>query len=140
MALLTATEDIKNILTESRTIAVLGAHKTESKPAYYVPRYLKTEGYEIYPVNPTFAGEVLHDHEVVSNLSELDTEIDIVEVFRRSEHLPGHVSDILAMDPLPKVVWFQLGIQNDEAAQKLSEAGINVVQNKCMLAEHQRLL
>ena len=140
MPILTDTDDVVRVLRESKTVAVLGTHVNSSKAAYYVPRYLDAENYEIYPVNPTYAGETLFDREVVDALSDLETPIDIVDIFRRSEHLPGHVDDILAMDPLPKVVWFQLGIRNDEVAEKLSAAGIEVIQDRCMLADHQRLL
>ena len=74
-----------------------------------------------------------------STLAELTTPIDLVDVFRRPEALMAHIDDILAMQPRPKVVWFQLGIRNDEAAKRLEDVGIVVVQNKCTLAEHQRL-
>jgi uncharacterized protein len=137
MAIITKLEDIKRILQESKTVAVLGAHTNVSKAAYYVPRYLDTRNYEIFPVNPVFAGQEMFGKTVVSSLTELTTPIDLVDVFRRSEALPGHVAEILAMKFLPKVVWFQLGIQNDEVAEQLSQAGIEVVQNRCTLADHQ---
>lgn len=137
MSILTNPNDIKRILQESKTVAVLGAHANPEKPAYYVPEYLDSRNYEIFPVNPVFAGREIFGKTVVSNLSELTTPIDLVDVFRRSEVIPEHLGDILAMKPLPKVVWFQLGIRNDEAAQQLSEAGIEVVQNRCTLADHQ---
>ena len=140
MAILTDIDTVKRTLLDYRTVAVLGAHHKEYKAAYYVPRYLEGEGYEIYPVNPVYAGQTLFSKEVVSSLSDLETPVDIVDVFRRAENLPEHVDDILAMDPPPKVVWFQLGIRNDEVAQKLSDAGLDVIQSRCMLADHQRLL
>jgi uncharacterized protein len=131
--------DIETILKTSKTIAILGAHSDPDKPAYYVPEYLQGQGYEIFPVNATRAGQTILGQEVVANLADVKIAIDIVDVFRRSEVLPEHLEDILAMNPLPKVVWFQLGIQNDEVASKLSQAGITVVQNRCTLAEHRRL-
>ena len=140
MAILTDIDAVKHTLLEHRTVAVLGAHPKEHKAAYYVPKYLEGEGYEIYPVNPVYAGQTLFGREVVSSLRDLETPIDIVDVFRRAENLPEHVDDILAMDPPPKVVWFQLGIRNDEVAQRLSNAGLDVIQSRCMLADHQRLL
>lgn len=136
----TSTEDVKRILQESHKVAVLGAHPVESKAAHYVPRYLAGRGYEVYPVNPVYEGGTLFGREIVSSLVALTEPVDLIDVFRRSEHLPDHVSDILEMTPLPKVVWFQLGIQNDEVAKELEAAGITVVQNRCMLADHQRLL
>ncbi len=140
MAILTDVDAVKRTLLEHRAVAVLGAHPKEQKAAYYVPKYLEGEGYEIYPVNPVYAGQTLFGREVVSSLSDLDAPVDIVDVFRRAESLPEHVDDILAMDPPPKVVWFQLGIRNDEVAQRLSDAGLDVIQSRCMLADHQRLL
>ena len=140
MAILTDIDAVKRTLLEHRAVAVLGAHLKEQKAAYYVPKYLEGEGYEIYPVNPVYAGQTLFGREVVSNLSDLEAPIDIVDVFRRAEGLPEHVDDILAMDPPPKVVWFQLGIRNDEVAERLSDAGLDVIQSRCMLADHQRLL
>jgi uncharacterized protein len=137
MPIITKLDDVQRILRESKTVAVLGAHTNVSKAAYYVPRYLDSRNYEIFPVNPVFAGEEIFGKVTVSSLTELTTAIDLVDVFRRSEALPNHVADILGMQPLPKVVWFQLGIQNDEVAQQLSKAGIKVVQNRCTLADHQ---
>jgi uncharacterized protein len=138
MPMITKLEDVKRILQESKTVAVLGAHKDVSKAAYYVPEYLDSRNYEIFPVNPVFAGQEIFGNTTVSSLSELTTPIDLVDVFRRSEIIPSHLEDILAMKPLPKVVWFQLGIQNDEVARQLSDAGIEVVQNRCTLADHQQ--
>jgi uncharacterized protein len=137
MPIVTEFSDIKRILQESRTVAILGAHHDVSKAAYYVPKYLQARGYDIFPINPVFAGQDILGKETLSKLSDLSILIDVVDVFRRSEAIPEHLGDILAMKPLPKVVWLQLGIQNDEAAQKLSEAGIEVVQNRCTLADHQ---
>lgn len=137
MPIITKVEDVKRILQESKTVAVLGVHTNVSKAAYYVPRYLDSRNYEIFPVNPVFAGQEVFGKTTVSSLSKLTTPIDLVDVFRRSEALPDHVSEILAMKPLPRVVWFQLGIQNDEVAEQLSKAGIEVVQNRCTLADHQ---
>jgi uncharacterized protein len=137
MPIITKLDDVKRILQESKTVAVLGAHFNESKAAYYVPRYLQSRGYEIFPVNAIYAEREILGKATLPKLSNLTTAIDIVDVFRRSEAIPEHLEDILAMKPLPKIVWFQLGIQNDAAAQTLSEAGIEVVQNRCTLADHQ---
>ena len=130
---------IREILTSSPTIAVLGIHEEPEKAAFYVPEYLHDEGYRIIGVNPEFAGQDLFGEKVRSTLAEIGEPIDLVDVFRRPEHLPGHLDDILAMKPHPRVVWFQLGIRNDDAAAKLEAAGITVVQSRCTLADHQRL-
>lgn len=140
MPILTGVDDIVRVLTKSERIAVLGAHGTASKAAHYVPRYLHAQGYEIYPVNPVYAGKTLFGREVVADLSDLKLAVDVVDIFRRSDHLPEHAEAILTMAPPPKVVWFQLGIRNDEVAEQLSAAGIEVIQDRCMLADHQRLL
>lgn len=133
-------ETIRQLLQTSQHIAVLGAHLDEHKAAHYVPRYLHSVNYAVYPVNPKYAGESLFGRTVRASLAELETQIDIVNVFRRSEQLKGHVADILAMQALPKVVWFQLGIRDDAVAEQLTKAGITVIQDRCILVDHQRLL
>ncbi len=130
---------LREILTTSPTIAVLGMHREPEKAAFYVPEYLHDEGYRIIGVNPQFLGEALFGEPVRATLAEITEPVDLVDVFRRSELIPQHVEDILAMKPRPKVVWFQLGIRNDDVAHILEAAGILVVQNRCTLADHQRL-
>jgi predicted CoA-binding protein len=130
---------LREILTGSPTVAVLGVHKQPEKAAYYVPEYLHDEGYRVIGVNPEFTTETLFGEKVRATLSEIREPIDLVDVFRRPEHIPQHIEDILSMEPRPKVVWFQLGIKNDDAAKVLEDAGILVVQNRCTLADHQRL-
>jgi predicted CoA-binding protein len=130
---------VREILTSSPTIAVLGIHRAPEKAAYYVPEYLHEAGYRVLGVNPAMAGEAMFGEPVHATLAELREPVDLVDVFRRPEAIPAHVADILAMRPLPKVVWFQLGITNDAAAQTLEQAGITVIQNRCTLAEHKRL-
>ena len=130
---------VRAILTSSPTIAVLGIHREPEKAAFYVPEYLHDEGYRILGVNPTFVGQELFGEPVRATLAEIAEPVDLVDVFRRPDAIPAHVDDILAMRPRPKVVWFQLGIRNDDAAKILEAAGITVVQNRCTLADHQRL-
>lgn len=132
-------ERIREILEKSPTIAVLGIHTAPEKPAFYVPEYLFDEGYRILGVNPRIAGEVLFSQPVRATLAEITEPVDMVDVFRRAEDIAAHLPDILAMRPLPKVVWFQLGIRNDAAAKQLEAAGIVVVQDRCTLADHQRM-
>jgi len=130
---------VREILSSSPTVAVLGIHREHEKAAFYVPEYLHDEGYRIIGVNPVFKDQTLFDEPVRATLAEIGEQVDIVDVFRRAEQIPAHVEDILAMKPRPKVVWFQLGIKNDDAAKILESAGIIVVQNRCTLADHQRL-
>lgn len=131
--------DLRALLASVSTIAVLGASTDPDKPAHQVPAYLQQHGYTIVPVNPAAAGAELFGVRAVARLDELRVPIDVVDVFRRPEALPGHLDDILAMRPLPRVVWLQRGIRHDEVAAKLRAAGIQVVQDRCLKIEHRRL-
>jgi uncharacterized protein len=131
---------LRRILHEARTVAVLGAKPRPSEPAHYVPAYLAHHGYRILPVNPTCAGGEILGAPVVATLAELAEPVDVVEIFRRPAFLPGHAAEILALPWRPAVVWFQLGIRHDGAAAQLARAGIRVVQDRCMMPEHRRLM
>jgi predicted CoA-binding protein len=128
------------ILCQAKTVAVLGAKPGAAEPSYFVPAYLRERGYRILPVNPVIAGRELLSAEAVASLADLAEAVDVIEIFRRPEHLPAHAEEILALPWRPKVVWFQLGIRNDAAAERLARAGIRVVQDRCMMPEHQRLV
>lgn len=130
---------LREILSRSPTIAILGVHREPDKAAFYVPEYLRDEGYRILGVNPRFAGEALFGEPVRATLAELGEPVDLVDVFRRADQIPMHLDDILAMEPRPRVVWFQLGIRNDDAAKILEAAGITVIQDRCTMADHQRM-
>ncbi|WP_293909753.1 CoA-binding protein [Deinococcus sp.] len=142
MTVLTATQDVVRVLRDSRTVAVIGFHPDEIKPAHYVPEYLDRQGYKVYGINPALAsrGASAFGHPVLSRLAELNVPIDVVEIFRRSDKVKDHLADILAMSPPPKVVWLQLGIRDDAVAAELSKLGIEVIQNRCMLADHRQFL
>ncbi len=142
MTLVQSKPDVIRVLTENKVIAVVGFHHDSAKPAYYVPEYMYRQGYTIIPVNPALAarGESYFGHKAVATLAEITVPVDIVDIFRRSDRVPDHLSDILAMNPLPKVVWLQLGIRNDAVARQLSARGIDVVQDRCLLADHRALL
>jgi predicted CoA-binding protein len=131
---------VARILREARTVAVLGAKARPTEPAYYVPAYLAREGYRILPVNPTLIGIAILGEPVVATLADLPSPVDVIEVFRRPVYLPGHGAEILALPWRPAAVWFQLGIRNDASAARLAQAGIRVVQDRCMMPEHRRLL
>ncbi len=131
---------LTRILREARTVAVLGAKPEPAEPAHYVPAYLQARGYRIVPVNPIFAGQTIFGAEVVGALADLPEPVDVIDVFRRPEYLPGHAREILALPWRPRAVWFQLGIRHDGAAAELARAGIDVVQDRCMMPEHRRLL
>jgi predicted CoA-binding protein len=139
--LLTDDDAIRDLLANSHRIAVLGI-KTEAQadqPAYRVPKYLQSVGYEIIPVPVYYpeATEIL-GAPVYRKLVDIPGPIDIVDVFRKPSDIPAHLPDILAKRP--RAVWFQLGIRNDEAAEELARAGIMVVQDRCMQVEHRRHL
>ena len=128
-------EQIREILSMKK-VAVIGMSKNSSKAAHYVPKYLSDNGFDITPVNPTtdeIIGKKCYD-----SVTDIDEEIDIVDVFRPSEEVLPFVKD--AIKKKPKVIWLQEGIHNSEAEELARNAGINIVFNRCMLAEHQRLL
>jgi predicted CoA-binding protein len=131
---------LTRILREARTVAVLGAKVGAAQPAFYVPAYLHARGYRILPVNPVLAGQTVFGETVVGTLADLRERADVIDVFRRPEYLPGHAHEILALSWRPRAVWFQLGIRHDGAAAQLARAGIDVVQDRCMMPEHRRLL
>lgn len=136
--LLTTAAQIGALLNRSKRIAVLGIKPDPSQPAYYVPEHAQKAGFEIIPVPVYFPDlkEVL-GQPVFRTLAAIPGEIDIVDVFRRPSDIPKHMDDILAKKP--KAVWFQLGIRNDDAARTLADAGIEVVQDHCLLVELKRL-
>jgi predicted CoA-binding protein len=133
-------EKVLEILNNSKTIAVIGMKENEGEIAYRVPYYMSKHGYKIYPVNPKCAGKQLLGETVVSKVNELKTPVDLINIFRRPEFLIGHAKEILQMNPLPKYVWFQLGIINDEAAAMLEEKGIKVIQDECIMVEHSKYM
>ena len=129
--------DIRDLILKTQRIAVLGI-KTEAQadqPAFYVPRYLVTAGCDVIPV-PVYFPEVIEilGKRVYRRLTEIPGNIDLVDVFRRSQDIDGHVEEILAK--MPTAVWFQSGIRNDTAAETLAKAGIQVVQDRCLMVEH----
>jgi uncharacterized protein len=134
------TKSILDVIRQTRTIAVLGM-KPDShadQPAHYVPAHMVAAGYEVIPV-PVYYPEVTEilGKKVYRKLTEIGCPIDMVNVFRRSKDIDQHVDDILAVKP--KSVWFQLGIRNEDAARRFAEAGIKVVQDRCLMVEEGRM-
>ena len=136
--LIDSDDELREMLAETKRIAVLGIKIESYQPAYYVPQYLAAAGLEIIPV-PVYYPEVTEilGQKVYRKLSDIPGEIDLVDVFRRSHDINQHVDDILAKKP--KAVWFQSGIRNDEAAAQFARAGIKVVQDRCLMVDHRRL-
>jgi predicted CoA-binding protein len=136
--LIESPEQIKTLLENTHRIAVLGIKPDPDQPAYYVPEHAEGVGYEIVPV-PVYYKELteMMGKPVYRTISAIPGPIDMVNVFRRPKDIPAHVDDIIAKKP--KSVWFQLGIRNDEAAEQLARAGIDVVQDHCLLVELRRI-
>jgi predicted CoA-binding protein len=137
--LLYTPSQIRDLIRQTKRIAVLGI-KTEAQadqPAFYVPKYLDAAGLQVIPV-PVYYPEVTEilGKRVYRKLIDIPGEIDLVDVFRRSHDINGHVEDILTKKP--KAVWFQSGIRNDAVAEQLAKTGIKVVQDRCLMVEHRR--
>jgi predicted CoA-binding protein len=131
---------IRQLIMQTHRIAVLGI-KTEAQvdqPSVYVPQYMLRAGFEIIPV-PVYYPEVtkILGAPVYRRLVDIPVDVDLVDVFRRPQDIDGHVDDILAKKP--KGVWFQSGIRNDRAAEKFARAGIQVVQDRCLMVEHRSM-
>jgi predicted CoA-binding protein len=137
-------EEIEDILTKYRTVAVVGMSRDPSKDSYRVPAYLKDQGYKIIPVNPT-ATEILELKTYRSLLEippEIQRTIEIVDIFRPAEDIPPIVEQAVMLKELydkPYVIWMQLGIINEQAALTARDAGLLVVMNRCMMQEHKKL-
>ena len=129
-------ERIGALLRATKRIAVLGIKVEAHQPAHYVPAYAQHAGFEIIPV-PVYYPEVTEilGQRVYRRIADIPGELDIVDVFRRSHRVPEHVDDMIAKHP--KAVWMQSGISNDEAAERLARAGIDVVQDHCLMVELQ---
>ena len=137
-------ENVEEILTGYKVVAVVGASRDPSKDSNRVAKYLQSKGFHIVPVNPT-AEEILNEKSFKSLLdipAEIQRTIEIVDIFRPSADVPSIVEQAVEMkkqNGIPRVIWMQLGIVNDETAETAREAGMIVVMNKCMMQEHRRL-
>jgi predicted CoA-binding protein len=131
-------EGIRRVISGTRRIAVLGMKEGEHRPAFFVPEYAQRAGFEIVPVPVYYpdATEMLGEP-VYRTVSAIPEPVDMVNVFRKAEDIPPHLDDIIASRP--RSVWFQLGIRNDDAAEQLARAGIDVVQDRCLLVELRRI-
>lgn len=130
---------IRDILTTVKRIALVGASNNPARPSFIVTKYLLERGYEVIPVNPGLAGHTLLGREVHGSLRDVPGPIDMVEIFRNSEAAGPITDEALALDPLPKVIWMQLSVRNDEAAARAEARGVKVVMNRCPKIEFGRL-
>jgi uncharacterized protein len=130
---------ISDILNTVRTVAIVGASANDVRPSFFVTKYLIDKGFEVYPINPGQAGKEILGRITYARLRDVPVALDMVDIFRGSDAAIGVVDDALALDPLPKVIWMQLGVRNDAAAAKAEAAGAKVVMNRCPKIEYGRL-
>jgi predicted CoA-binding protein len=130
---------IAGILTGVKTIAIVGASANDVRPSWFVVKYLIGKGFQVFPVNPGVAGTEIVGRRVHARLADIGEPIDMVDIFRGSDAAPGVVEEALALSPVPKVIWMQLGVRNDEAARRAEQAGLQVVMNRCPKIEYGRL-
>lgn len=130
---------LKDILTRTRRIAVVGVSMNPVRPSYYVARYLSLKGFQVVPVNPRHAGEVLLGQKVQGALSDIEGDVDMVDIFRRSDAVPPIVDEALAHFPKLQTIWMQIGVEHADAAARAEARGVTVIQNRCPKIEYQRL-
>ena len=130
---------LKDILTRTRTVAVVGVSMNPVRPSYYVARYLSLKGYKVVPVNPGHAGKLLFGQEVRASLADCPDTVDMVDIFRRPEAVPPIVDEALAVLPNLRTIWMQIGVAHPEAAARAEARGIDVIQDRCPKIEYQRL-
>ncbi|MEL6889154.1 MAG: CoA-binding protein [Pseudomonadota bacterium] len=130
---------LHDILTRTRSIAVVGVSTNPVRPSYFVARYLDLKGFEVHPVNPVYAGQTLLGREIVAGLGDITAPVDMVDIFRRSEAVPDIVDEALEVLPRLKTIWMQIGVRHAAAAARAEAAGITVIQDRCPKIEYQRL-
>ena len=130
---------LRGILTSTKTIAMVGLSINETRPSYFVGRYLHKRGYKIIPVNAGHGGKHFFGQLVKSSIDEIDGPVDMVDIFRKPEAVPQIVDDSLAKLKGLKTIWMQIGIKHESSAQKARQLGLNVIEDRCPKIEHQRL-
>jgi len=130
---------LRRILQRARKIAVVGVSLNPVRPSYFVARYLSLKGFTVIPVNPVSAGEVLFGQTVRATLADCPADVDMVDIFRRSEHVPPIVTEAIATFPKLHTIWLQIGVESAEAREAATRAGVDFVENRCPKIEYQRL-
>jgi uncharacterized protein len=130
---------IRGILNTVKTIAMVGVSANTSRPSYFAFKYLMERGYRMIPVNPGLAGQELLGQKVYAKLADIPLPVDMVDIFRASRYAPDIVREALALEPRPQVIWMQLGVRSDEAAELAEGNGLKVVMNRCPKIEYGRL-
>jgi predicted CoA-binding protein len=133
-------DDIRDILTRVRTIAVVGISANPDRPSHYVAAFLQSKGYRVIGVNPGLAGQTMLGETVHATLSDIPGDIDMVDIFRTSDAVPPIVDEALARFPALTAIWMQIGVTHPEAAARARAAGVKVVQNRCPKIEYPRLI
>ena len=131
--------ELKTILRQVKTVAVVGISPNPSRPSYFVGRYLGLKGFKMIPVNPGHGGKTLFGQTIMGSLSDIDAQVDMVDIFRKSDAVPAIVDEALEKFPNLKCIWMQIGVEHAEAAAKARARGITVIQNRCPKIEYQRL-
>ena len=132
-------QHLKDVLRGSKVVAIVGVSANPVRPSYFVARYLKLKGYRVVPVNPGLAGQRLFGEEVYATLADIPFDVDMVDIFRRSDAVPAIVDEALARWPKLRTIWMQIGVEHAEAAALAQARGVNVIQNRCPKIEYQRL-
>ncbi len=132
-------EFLRRILKRTKTVAIVGVSAKQIRPSFYVARYLQLKGYRIVPVNPGLAGQTLLGETVFADVKSVPHDIDMVDIFRRSEAVPAIVEEALARWPELQTLWMQIGVEHAGAAAAAEARGVDVVQNRCPKIEYQRL-
>jgi hypothetical protein len=130
---------IRGILNTAKTIAMVGISPKDNRPSYFAFKYLMERGYRMIPVNPGQAGKSILGQKVYAKLSDIPEPVDMVDIFRASEHVLPVVTEAVTLQPKPQVIWMQLMVRNDEAAKVAEDAGLKVVMNRCPKIEYGRL-
>lgn len=131
---------LRTILHRTKRIAVVGMSLNEIRPSFYVARYLSLKGFKVVPVNPGHAGKTAFGQTVVARLSDIKEPVDMVDIFRKPEHVPPIVDEALEVFPDLQTIWMQIGVWHEEAAAKARARGVDVVMNRCPKIEYQRLM
>ncbi len=127
---------IRHVLTSVKSIALVGASANTVRPSFFVLKYLLDKGYEVFPVNPGMAGKEILGRPVHASLKGIPVTIDMVDIFRNSEAAGAIVDEALSLSPLPRVIWMQLTVRNDDAAARAEAMGLKVVMNRCPKMEY----
>ena len=132
-------DKLKEILTRTKVVAVVGVSMNPVRPSYYVARYLSLKGFTVIPVNPGHAGKRLFGQEGRASLADCPDTVDMVDIFRRPEYVPPIVEEALEVFPKLRTIWMQIGVVNQEAAELAEARGVDVVMDRCPKIEYQRL-